>query len=70
LYWKPSRARSPHLDPLLNDREILIAAIKEQLGLAEEAGDNVVRRKGFVMEATRLGIRLLEVQKKLGDDFD
>jgi len=58
------------LDPLLNDREILIAAIKEQLGLAEEAGDNVVRRKGFVMEATRLGIRLLEVQKKLGDDFD
>jgi hypothetical protein len=58
------------LDPLLSDREILIAAIKEQLGLAEEAGDNIPKRKAIIMEATRLGLRLLEVQKKLGDDFD
>jgi hypothetical protein len=58
------------LDPLLSDREILIAAIKEQLGLAEEAGDNIPKRKAIIMEATRLGLRLLEVQKKLGDDLD
>lgn len=58
------------LDPLLSDREILIAAIREQLGLAEEAGDDVERRRGFVKEGTRLALRLLEVQKKLGDTFD
>ena len=58
------------MDPLLSDREILIAAIKEQLGLAEEAGDNIPKRKAIIMEATRLGLRLLEVQKKLGDDLD
>lgn len=56
------------MDPLLSDREILIAAIKEQLGLAEEAGDNIPKRKAIIMEATRLGLRLLEVQKKLGDE--
>ena len=58
------------MDPLLSDREILIVAIREQLGLAEEAGDNIPIRKAIIMEATRLGLRLLEVQKKLGDDFD
>jgi hypothetical protein len=58
------------LDPLVSDREILIAAIREQLGLAEEAGDDIPRRKAIIMEATRLGVRLVEVQKRLEDDYD
>ena len=58
------------MEPLLSNREILIAAIKEQLGLAEEAGDDIPRRKAIVMEATRLGVRLVELQKKLEDGYD
>ena len=57
----------PRLDNLLHNREILIAAVKELLGLAEECGDNVVKRKPFIMEATRLSLRLLDVQKKIED---
>lgn len=58
------------MDPLLSNREILIAAIREQLGLAEEAGDDIVRRKAIIMEATRLGVRLVELQKRLEDNYD
>lgn len=55
------------MDNLLHNREILIAAIRELLGLAEEYGNDVMRRKTFIMEATRLSLRLLDVQKQIED---
>lgn len=39
--------------------------------MAEEAGSNIVVRRAFVLEATRLGLRLLAVQKEIEDhDLD
>lgn len=57
------------INPRLQDREILIAAIKEQLALADEQKNPEIR-KGFVLEATRLGLRLLDLQKELGFEDD
>lgn len=55
------------MERLLADREILVAGIKELLGLADEYGADLKRRREFIAEATRLGVRLVEVQKKLED---
>ncbi len=57
-------------DPRLHDREILIAAMKELLALAEENKNDLDVRRSFVLEATRLGMRLLTLQKELGFDDD
>jgi hypothetical protein len=57
-------------DSRLHDREILISAMREILALAEEQ-PNVVLRKPLILEATRLGVRLLNLQKEIADyDLD
>lgn len=55
-------------DPRLHDREILIRAMREILALAEEQ-PIVADRKPLIMEATRLGVRLLNLQKEI-EDYD
>lgn len=55
------------MDNLLHNRAILLAAMKEVLGLAD-CYDDPMKRKPYVLEATRLGLRLLEVQKKIEDN--
>lgn len=59
------------MDPLLHNRAILLAGMRELLDLADAYGSNLVMRQYFVMEATRLGLRLLAVQKEIEDrDLD
>lgn len=58
------------MHPLQHDRQILLAAIKEQLGLAETF-ENVDIRRVYVLEATRLGLRLMAVQEQIeSEDLD
>lgn len=55
---------------LLRVRSILVAALQEVLGVAATIKDPILRRP-YVLEATRLGVRLLEVQKQIEDlDLD
>jgi len=68
------------LDPLLHNRAILLASMKELLEMAAFFGDNYERtrsmeslkqHKYFTLEAYRLSLRLLRVQKEIEDhDLD
>lgn len=49
---------------LTDKREILIAAMKEVLEMADTIRDPEVRRP-YVMEATRISLRLVEIQKEI-----
>jgi hypothetical protein len=65
------------LHPLQSKRAILLASMKELLELAAFYGDqfertqnpdSMKRHKYFTLEAYRLGMRLLQVQKKIEDE--
>ena len=65
------------LHPLLSKRAILLASMKELLELAGFYGDQFERTKNtksmelhryFTLEAYRLGMRLLQVQKLIEDE--
>jgi hypothetical protein len=68
------------LHPLQHKRAILLASMKELLGLAQEFGDLYDRTQSvvamgqhryFTLEAARMGKRLLIVQKEIEDlDLD
>jgi hypothetical protein len=66
------------LHPLQSERQILVIAIRDLLDLSDEYGrklpylsDYHVRREALVMEATRLGLRLMRVQQKIEEhDLD
>lgn len=64
------------MHPLQVKRSVLVAAIDEQLGLAREYGrkrpysaSDEIERQKLLLEATRLTLRLLEVQKEI-EDYD
>jgi hypothetical protein len=67
-----------HLHPLLSDRAVLVAAIDDLLALAREYGAltpystvNDRLRDKYLLEAARLGMRLLKVQQEIeSDDLD
>lgn len=59
------------MHPLQHTRLVLLAAIRELLGLAEEHKHDAARHEGFVLEATRLTLRLRKVQTEIEDhDLD
>jgi hypothetical protein len=66
------------LHPLQSERQILVIAIRDLLDLSDEYGrklpylsDYHVRREALVMEATRLGLRLMRVQHQIEEhDLD
>jgi hypothetical protein len=66
------------LHPLQSERQILVIAIRDLLDLSDEYGrklpylsDYHVRREALVMEATRLGLRLMRVQQQIEEhDLD
>ena len=66
------------MHPLQSERQILVIAIRDLLDLSDEYGrklpylsDYHVRREALVMEATRLGLRLMRVQQKIEEhDLD
>ena len=66
------------MHPLQSERQILVIAIRDLLDLSDEYGrklpylsDYHVRREALVMEATRLGLRLMRVQHQIEEhDLD
>jgi hypothetical protein len=50
---------------LFDRRDILISATREVLGLAESCGDDIAKRRDYVLEASRIAVRLVEVQKEI-----
>ena len=66
------------MHPLQSERQILVIAIRDLLDLSDEYGrklpylsDYHVRREALVMEATRLGLRLMRVQQQIEEhDLD
>lgn len=59
------------MHPLQHTRNVLLAAIRELLGLAEEHKADAARHEGFVLEATRLTLRLVKVQNQIEEhDLD
>lgn len=59
------------LHPLQHNREILLAAMRELLGLADDPQYELPKREAWAYEATRLGLRLLALQKRIEElDLD
>lgn len=68
------------MNPLLHKRAILLAGMKELLGLAQQFGELYERtgnptamgqHRYFTLEAERLGKRLIRVQKEIEElDLD
>ena len=68
------------MDPLQHNRAILLAAMKELIELSAYYGDiyerthnveSLGQHKYFTLEAARLGMRLITVQKQIEDlDLD
>lgn len=63
------------MHPLIQSRRILVTAMQELLDLADQyasvypqTDQTIAQRKYFVMEATRLGFRLVAVQKEIEDN--
>jgi hypothetical protein len=63
------------LHPLQSERAILLTAMKEMLDLADSYRNNRIpttktaeRARYFTLEAARIGIRLLKVQKEIEDN--
>lgn len=66
----PSRQRSQPLHPLQHDRLILLACMSEILDLADSLThpSQFNMRTNLVLESTRVGNRLLELQKRIEEE--
>ena len=47
----------------------MISAIREVLGVAAYYEKDISARRSYILEATRLSLRLLEVQKEIEDKY-
>lgn len=63
------------MDPLISKRAILLTAMKEMLDLADAYGNNrpaspynYQQHRYFTLEAARIGVRLMKIQKQIEDN--